>query len=81
MGYAAPCGALDIYYSLFLCKELRSIYHDLVDIAGQLYDVAWGQKLLKMCHGKGPPTGKHVLKILPAKLLYRFELIVTSEFV
>ncbi|XP_048737241.2 uncharacterized protein LOC125652243 [Ostrea edulis] len=23
---------------------------------GQLYDVAWGQKLLKMCHGKGPPT-------------------------
>lgn len=52
-----------------------------MDIVGQLYDVAWGQKLLKMCHGKGPPTGKHVLKILPAKLLYRFELIVTSEFV
>lgn len=30
-------------------------------ILGQLYDVAWGQKLFKKCHGKGPPTGKQFI--------------------
>ena len=26
-------------------------------ILGQMYDIAWGQKLFKKCHGKGSPTG------------------------
>ncbi|XP_061174489.1 uncharacterized protein LOC133183563 [Saccostrea echinata] len=29
---------------------------ELKPVHGQLYDIAWGQKIFKMCHGKGPPT-------------------------
>lgn len=35
-----------------LQKETQELRPD----NGQLYDVAWGQKLFKKCHGKGPPT-------------------------
>ncbi|XP_060062563.1 uncharacterized protein LOC132543120 [Ylistrum balloti] len=35
-----------------LQKEIK----ELKPTPGELYDVGWGQKMFKMCQGKGPPT-------------------------